>query len=333
MKVNILSKIVDTPSGGGNQFLKALQGYLINSGCYEKDPYKADIILFNSFNFIEDGMFFELLNLKRLGKVLVHRVDGPISLYRGRDIELDKLIYDINNKVADATIFQSDWSREANYNLGMRAKKFEAVIMNAPDGKLFNRDGKIEFSKNRKIRLIATSWSSNINKGFDVYKWLDQNLNFNKYEMTFVGNSPVIFDNINKLEPKSSIDLSKLLKESDIYITASKKDPCSNSLIEALHTGLPAVVLKDGGHPEILSTAGGVFDSQEQIPDLLDDIVDNYELYQKNISNQTMEDIGNLYIQFFQKLNFIEKRERYYGIGDIFLLLQFYLWKIKRKFK
>ena len=329
MKINILSKIIDIPSGGGNQFLKALQKEFTKQNIYENNPFKADIILFNSFNFIEDEMFFKLLKLKKLGKRLVHRIDGPISLYRGRDIELDKIIYDINTQLADATIFQSYWSREENYKLGMHRKLHETVIMNAPDANIFNTRDKKPFVKEEKIKLIATSWSNNINKGFEVYEWLDNNLDFKKYDMTFVGNSPIKFQNIKHIKPLNSDKLSLMLKSSDIYITASKKDPCSNSLIEALHCGLPALVLKDGGHPEIVQNAGEVFVKKEEIPHLLEKIVNNYTSYVSNRNVKDLSIISKEYVDFLTKDMSEEKSAS--TIKSTLILIKYYLWRVKRK--
>ena len=45
----------------------------------------------------------------------------------------------------------------------------------------------------------------------------------------------------------------------------SQDDPCSNSLIEALHCGLPAIVLNSGGHPEIIGNAGVKFKNRKEI--------------------------------------------------------------------
>ena len=329
MTINILSNIIQTPSGGGNQFLKALEKEFRKRNVYQENPTQADIILFNSFNFIEEGMFFKLLKLKKLGKALVHRIDGPISLYRGKDVELDHIIYDINNQIADATVFQSQWSKEENHILGMKSKQFECIIMNAPDSDIFNSEKKIEFSNKRRIKIIATSWSNNPNKGFDVYQWLDNALDFTKYEMVFIGNSPIKFSNIVHFPAMDSLELSKKLKQSDIYITASKKDPCSNSLIEALHCKLPSIVYNDGGHPEILSNAGEVFNSKEEIVPLLEKIVTNYETYQRAIHLANIENIAEQYMSFFASIQYNKKSLMY---EKIFIsLLRYYLWKVKNK--
>ena len=75
-----------------------------------------------------------------------------------------------------------------------------------------------------KINLIATSWSPNIRKGFNIYQYLDQHLNFSRYFMTFAGNSPLTFKNIEHVKPTSSTKLANLLRQHDIYLTASQKE-------------------------------------------------------------------------------------------------------------
>ena len=54
MKINIYFKLKDGAWGGGNQFLKAIREYMIRVDCYEEDYRKADIILFNSHQFLDD---------------------------------------------------------------------------------------------------------------------------------------------------------------------------------------------------------------------------------------------------------------------------------------
>jgi glycosyltransferase involved in cell wall biosynthesis len=174
--------------------------------------------------------------------------------------------------------------------------------MNAPDTRYFNRIEKKEFSINRKINLIATSWSSNTNKGFEIYKWIDKNLDFTRYKMTFIGNSSVNFTKVEVIPPLPGSQLALRLKESDIFITASKKDPCSNSLIEALHCGLPSIALKDGGHPDIINKGGECFQSPEEIPSLLEKVVKNYKYYQSCIDLPSLETIGDQYCNFFSSI-------------------------------
>jgi hypothetical protein len=47
MKVNILFKLKDGPTGGGNRFLKSLKQYLGFAEVYEDNMQKTDVILIN----------------------------------------------------------------------------------------------------------------------------------------------------------------------------------------------------------------------------------------------------------------------------------------------
>lgn len=301
-KINILFEFKSGPWGGGNQFLLALKNYLIKNKRYEKIPEKAKIVLLNSIQGKKDSKKIPLLKTKKYNKIMIMRIDGPVFLIRDKDLKIDKKIYLFTDLFVDGTIFQSEWSRQENYRLGMKPNRFETVIINAPDLLIFNKKGKSPFSNNRKIKLIATSWSCNWNKGFETYKWLDENLDFSKYEMTFIGNTPINFKNIKHIPPLNSIDLAKELKKNDIYITASKKDPCSNSLIEAMHCGLPAIGLRDGGHPEIIKQGGELFNFPEEIPAKITKILKNYKKYQKRINLPSMKEVGEKYYKFMQEI-------------------------------
>jgi len=253
--------------------------------------------LFNSFNFSEK----RLQRTRRDSILYAHRVDGPIDVYRGWDGGVDRGIHAVNREIAHKTIFQSRYSLEKHLELGMEFEN-PVVIMNAADPQIFHPRGKSDFSRDRKIRLIATSWSHNINKGALLYQWMDEHLDWERFDFTFVGQSPVEFKNIRMIPPVDSYLLAGLLKKRDIYITASKNDPCSNSLIEALTCGLPAVYLRSGGHPEIVKQAGVGFDAAEQIPELLDKVVGEYEVFQSKIAIPSIQEVSEEYLKVLELL-------------------------------
>lgn len=139
--------------------------------------------------------------------------------------------------------------------------------------------------------------------------------------MTFVGNSPVKFK-----KPMNSENLSKELKKNDIFITASQ--------IHLLrHCGLPAIGLDDGGHTEIISKAGEVFNEKEEIIKILEKIVENYEKYQQNINLQSLYDIGKRYNQFLGKIYHAQQYEsKSFNLFNQLILEQtLLLWKISEK--
>ncbi|NOH54521.1 glycosyltransferase family 4 protein [Vibrio coralliilyticus] len=299
MKIYILFELKKGASGGGNQFLNALRAEFDNLGVYTDNVDEADVILFNSYQYIDS-----LLDVKTKypNKVYVHRVDGPICLYNRSDDKRDLITNSANDVIADATIFQSNWSKNRCLEHGLRESDFNITICNAPDPSLFYQKINSDRDPNQKIRLISTSWSSNINKGFDVYKWLDKNLDFNIFEYIFVGNSPVKFDNIKMLEPMNSEQLANTLRMSDIYITASKKDPCSNSLIEAIHCGIYPIALDDGGHSELVNQQGKLFKTKEELLSILDSMSDIEKLTPPPHNLKKMDKAAHEYLEFFSFL-------------------------------
>ncbi|MCO4782080.1 MAG: hypothetical protein KC646_07105 [Candidatus Cloacimonetes bacterium] len=312
MKIHILFEMVDGPWGGGNQFLKALKNYLLDEGVYTGSIEESDIILFNSHHSLDQ--ILELREVHPL-KCFIHRLDGPVSLIRNSSPVIDQYIFKTNDIVADGTIFQSNWSFKKSIQLGYEDKTPHATIVNAPNPILFNRINRDQHQLVAKLRIIITSWSNNMRKGFDVYQWMDENLDFSKYEITFYGNSPIEFKNIVSKAPLSSEELSIELKKSDVFVTASKSDTCSNSLIEALHCGNVALVYNDGGHPEILGSTGEKFDSVEEIPKLLELIHDDWHNYAKNFDLPNFDQVGKQYMEFMD-LTYKNKRDKSHVAGS-----------------
>jgi glycosyltransferase involved in cell wall biosynthesis len=298
--LSIFHEFEPPPMGGGHQFLHAFWKQAGSRGLRVENnriSRTTRACLFNSFNFDAN----RLGRMKRKSGVYVHRMDGPIDVYRGRDEGVDRNIHAVNQKFAEKTIFQSRYSLEKHLELGLEFRN-PVIIMNAADAKIFNPAGRVEFSPNRKTRLIASSWSDNINKGAPVYQWLDEHLDWQRYEMIFVGRSPVAFKNIQMIPAVNSFRMAELFRENDIYLTASKHDPCSNSLIEALTCGLPALYLQSGGHPEIVKQAGFGFEAAEQIPGLLEKLVDGYEKYRSLISVPTIKEVSEEYLRVLELL-------------------------------
>jgi glycosyltransferase involved in cell wall biosynthesis len=305
VKIHVFYEPLDGPWGGGNQFLKAIKSMFTSQGIHVPIE-EADAILVNSHHFASSQNLQRLFReLRKNPKAaLIHRMDGPVTLIRQQDDGTDSFIFKFNEFFADGTIFQSQWCYENCVKLGFQSSKPYTLIFNAPDPNLFfpAPDQKEALPRDNKIKLVATSWSPNPNKGFTTYKWMDENLDWDKYQMTFVGNSPISFTNIQHVPPLDSQSLGRILREHDIFVTASQADPCSNSLIEALHCGLPALALRDGGHPEIIAEAGLTYTNKEDIPMLLDRISKNLYDYKKNISMPNIEQISHKYIEFIEEV-------------------------------
>lgn len=323
VKVYIHYDFVENAYGGGNQFLKALRSFLIQSDAYTDDPRQCHAIIFN----MDPGSMANKLHCLR--KIMDHttapiiaRVAGPIHLARNNPAQIvwDKIGAELCRLLAAGLVFQSDWSRRENKKLGYPDRLPCKIIQNAPDSSLFNKEGKSSFNSDRKTRIIATSWSPNLNKGFDVYAWLDQYLDFDAYEMTFVGNSPIEFRNIRRMPPVSSAALAALFKQHDISLLASRVEACSNSLLEALHCGLPAIAYNGSSNPELVGKGGLLFEKPEQIPNLLKTIAADYRQYQDGISLPSLSEAGGKYLSFIREIsegpNRIESSGKKHGLAE-----------------
>jgi len=292
--IAIFHEFSPPPGGGAHQFLWALwaeferRGLRIENNTFS---HTTRACLFNSFNF----NFDRLRRWRGVDCRRVHRVDGPIGVYRGWDDGTDSRIQQINEEFADATIFQSQYSLQKHRELGLTFKS-PCVIMNAVDPRIFHSYGRIAFDRRRKIRLFSSSWSDNPNKGAAIYKWLEEHLNWEQFEYTFVGRSPIRFERIRMMPPVTTEEVAHLFRQHDIYITGSRNEACSNSVLEALSCGLPVVYINSGSNPEIVGEAGEGFSSEEEIPGLLDRVVKDYENYQAKISIPTLSEVAERYL-------------------------------------
>jgi glycosyltransferase involved in cell wall biosynthesis len=253
------------PYGGGNQFLLALLGELRRRGlAVETNRISGDTpaCLYNSFNFD----FHRLQRFARTGVRMVHRVDGPIGAYRGFDDGTDRRIVEIN-RLADVTIVQSRYSLDKHRELGLELHA-PVLIPNTADPKIFHPPPVHPALGGRPLKVIATSWSANPRKGIDVLQWLDDNLDFDSVQITFAGNMPAAFRRIRTIGPLPSEPIAELLRAHDVFLAPSLDDPCSNSLIEGLASGLPAAFRRSGGHPELVGEGGIGFDRADELPDV-----------------------------------------------------------------
>jgi glycosyltransferase involved in cell wall biosynthesis len=129
-----------------------------------------------------------------------------------------------------------------------------------------------------------------------MYKWIEQNIDWDTYEYTFVGNISEPLERARSIPPVSSEQLADILRHHDIYITASQNDPCSNALIEAMACGLPALYLNDGGHPELVGQGGLPFHSQDDFLPALQLLTENYETFQQLITVSNLDDLAEKYL-------------------------------------
>jgi glycosyltransferase involved in cell wall biosynthesis len=250
------------------------------------------VCLFNSFNFD----FRRLRRFARSDVRFVHRVDGPIATYRGFDDGTDARIAQVNRELADATVVQSAYSVRAHQDLGIELVAPQ-LIVNTVDPAIFHPPAEREPIADRRVRVIATSWSDNPNKGSDVLTWLDANLDYERFEVVFAGRTEERFEHVRMLGALATEPLAAELRRSDVYLAPSRNDPCSNALLEALASGLPAVFRASGGHPELVGDAGVAFDEPEEAPIALERLVAELDVRRAAIRVTPLADVADRYLE------------------------------------
>ena len=291
----IFHEYAPPPSGGGHQFIRALSGELGRRGlAIEENRISGETprCLFNSFN-------FDLARLQRFVRDdvrMVHRVDGPIGVYRGFDDGTDRRIAAMNAELAQATVVQSRFSLDAHRALGIELVS-PVVIRNAADPAIFHPPAGRPPLDGRPVRVVAVSWSDNPRKGLDALQALGATVDPRRFELHFVGRRPAALEGWSWAGLLASEELADLLRGMDCYVAASLDDPCSNALIEALGCGLPALYRRSGGHPELVGEAGVAFDEPGDAPAALERLASELDERRAAIVVPSLAEVADRYLE------------------------------------
>ena len=313
LKVSIGTNIKEGPWGGGNLFAKNLKNYLISKGHKVFHDLKEDaldiILITEPRKTSESSAFTDIDVRKYLSYVnkdclVVHRINECDE--RKQTNYVNKYLINAN-KVADETIFVSNWLKNLYLMQGIKSNNLN-VIMAGADSEIFNSHEKKVWDKKTKLKLVTHHWGANWNKGFDTYIKIDQMLNLQEWkniiEFTYIGNLPknFKFNNTNVVKPLSGKNLSDKIKENHIYVTGSINEPSGNHHIEGAQCGLPLLYLDSGGTPEYCEGFGLKYETQNfQLK--LKEIVDKYDYYENNMINYPFNanKMCSEYLELFEK--------------------------------
>ncbi|MBU2060964.1 MAG: glycosyltransferase [Bacteroidetes bacterium] len=286
------------PYGGGNSFVKDLADYLKN---YKdiKLTYalkgKIDIYLIID---IRQGKykkysFEEILNYKNHNPngIIVSRINDSDSTRTNKSLET-KILENINH--IDFLVFNSEFIR--SYYLekySVLKTKPNLVIYNSSNSTFFYPKATSKLTSNR-IKIVTHHWSDNINKGYELYYKLNTFCSKHEnFEFIFIGrkfNSDIEkgHDKIKVHGPYGKKELGEILRNCDVYVTASINDACPMHVFEGIACGLPILYInKPGGGKDIPELSKlKVGESFNDIDDLivkLELVVNNYNFYSKNI--------------------------------------------------
>ncbi len=253
--------MIDSPTGGGNQFLKAMAlelkalGHQVTS----RPTPDTQAVLLNGFNYASGKhlrvrqiaqlrqtgrmtLLGELVPVRmhlrrvRKGPVLIHRVDGVPELVRGHKGRADEIQTAVD-RLTDHTVFQTEYCRTSfTQHCGIDPASWR-TINNVVDPGIFFPDMAVDAPVGT-LRLVAVSWSPNRRKGFDTLADVSR---LPGVELTFVGNWCPEVDpaNVKLAGVRDSAGVSEILRSSHAMVHAAWEEPCSNAIVEAMASGLP----------------------------------------------------------------------------------------------
>jgi len=338
MKISIGSKVVDGPWGGGNLFVKNFTKVLNQNGhevVYDLKHKDIDGILLtdprrreessSTFNHNDIKNYLNLVNPKTIVVQRINECDERKYTEGINDLYMEA------SNIADKVVFVSEWLRNIYLNKGMDIEK-TSVILAGADKTIFNRkDIDLKIDKSNKIKIVTHHWSDNWNKGFDIYKRIDDSINMKYFEydleFTYIGNisENVNFKNTNIVSPLQDKELADELKKNHIYITGSLNEPSGNHHIEAAQCGLPILYRNSGGIPEYCDGFGLSFDNDVFIKLRL--LIKNYDMYVKKLKSypNDAEEMSLEFLKIFE--------EKYYETPKIIIKKvkksDYYLFKSK----
>jgi len=311
LKVSIGHNFINGPWGGGNSFAIQLKEYLENQNVQVTNNLKdsdIDIILLTEPRSSTRSSAFSHHKVKNYIKnhkdtIVIHRINECDE--RKNTKGLNKFLINVS-KVADHTVFISNWLQDLYIQQGFQKKSF-SVIRNGGNSKIFSYSKSLPNNKIKKI--ITHHWGTDVMKGANIYKKIDELMGNSfykdKFEFIYVGNVPnkLKFKNTKIIEPKYGTELAVILKNCDLYITGSLNEPAGMHHIESSLCGLPILYVESGGIPEYCSEFGVSYNYNNLEEKIKEIITKSEELHKKlEYYPYTGEKMCKQYLDLFQNL-------------------------------
>jgi glycosyltransferase involved in cell wall biosynthesis len=190
----------------------------------------------------------------------LHRIN-ECDLRKGTN-EIDALLASAN-RVADHTVFISDWLRDYHSERWFDRSRPHSVIHNGADPQIFHPVGSAELPPGGPMRLVTHHWSDNPLKGFDVYQEVDRLIaagELPNVEQWVIGRWPEACEwrATRTFPPTTGRELADLLRSCHVYLTASRWEPGGMHHVEGAQCGLPVLFHQDGGGIVELASRYGI---------------------------------------------------------------------------
>lgn len=280
------------PYGGGNQFLNGMTKYLSDLGHEVVYHLEKDIDLIFMMDPRPGDIGYSLRHIalykqKHPNTKILHRVN-ECDKRKGTD-GLDSLLL-AGMSISDRVIFISEWLKSYFEQKGYNGSS--EVVYNGCDLENFTP---LEDKKDsKKLKLVTHHWSDNWMKGFDIYKALDEYIGTkpgSNLEFTYIGRYSKEYSpkNTKIVDPTFGKDLGDKLRTHDIYLTASRFEPCGMHHIEGSACGMPVLYHEEGGGiNELCKNHGESFKDFDEFLVKLEKVSKSLKNYQDKIDRSAI---------------------------------------------
>ena len=319
MKILCTYKPTEQPWGGANTFLRALYSEWEKSGAeltFDRDSNDFDILFMNQLSIGRGngGGYLSIPDVEALraknpqAPLIVRLVNlrhhsNPSLLYRFKaDYSKDRDTIELAN-MADHVIFQSHYQKGFFENKGASPKNWTVIHNGASESFLdFNRTPP-ELPNDAKMVIISSSFSKRATKRHDLISRLSL---CEKAEIHHMGAWPdnIPVNNVDLCGVLEHEDMLSLFKKAHYFLHPAVKDPCPNSMIEALCAGLPVIYNPGIGSGTELGKDYGIALNEKNLDETLSSARTQYdrliEKLQKDRSGFSINHVAKSYLDVFQ---------------------------------
>ena len=187
MKISIGTNIKEGPWGGGNLFAINLTKYLEKKGhtvINHLDHEDIDLILLTEPRKTSESSAFTHMDIFKYQKLVNRNV---LVVHRFNECDERKKTNFVNkylieaNRVADSTVFVSTWLKDLFIDQGLKNDNLQ-VILSGANAELFNDENTDVWTAEKPLKIVTHHWGANWNKGFTIYKKLDELLAKSEYK-------------------------------------------------------------------------------------------------------------------------------------------------------
>lgn len=333
IKIYFGYKHTEKPFGGANNFIRTLYNNLKENSEFEiTEDINSDFdILFmnqmgigpNHPNYPKQKYYKikyikSILQKKRTKPKIVARAVNlrshsytPVLSEKLNPLKWINILYNysIDNNtlkiinMADHVVFQSNYQKSFFENSGLNVKKFSIVHNGA--NKIFKKNVFKNKINNGIIRIASSINTTRKTKRHDLIAEFSKIKNVN---IAFFGIWPhdINPQNVNLKGKVTSDELIAEYENSHFFLHPAIKDPCPNSVIEAMYSGLPVLYNPDIGSSSELVGQAGFSINQNDLEGSLDFAVKNYdsavEYLNKNKDYYSIDRALKEYTDVFKKV-------------------------------